>query len=502
MKTNKMRQMKILAVLAAATGVAGAWAPVFGSSVLYSIGVLNPTNAYSEVRAVSGDGTYVAGVSTSQGLYSGGSPQAGAPNTTNAPVVWSVTDGLVELPDPNGTHCIAIGVAKGVGANDGKILLSGLHEKATVVRLYWGTIASGVGSGTWTDAGAYAGFPSADLRGGFVNCSRNSTPDPNSGWPPLGAWWTGATRAGGRAASVRADPAVAWDGLTFNVQSISGYARVVGRNSGVNPSVAEWNSNSDTGYVPNSSLTRADGFGISTMFGTNLTDFEGQWICGQVANYWTNGSGTPMMQAFRWNRADADMTFLGSVAPAGGGDTNNNSSVAYTIANNGVTGGRSYFGASGGGTVVAHEEATVWDTSGTWDSTGAPKSLEVLLAAEGVDTSAWTHLTRVYATSDDGTVLAGYGIWAADGSTRGFVVVKTVAPPLVGAHIDSIVPAGGGSYTINYSSGGGSQFVLLSSPAVTAALSGWTRVATNSTGSGSFTAGTTSSPEFWSIKSE
>ena len=48
------------------------------------------------------------------------------------------------------------------------------------------------------------------------------------------------------------------------------------------------------------------------------TDFDKQWICGQVANY--NGGGTKM-QAFRWNRADADLTLLGSLAPAGGGDT-------------------------------------------------------------------------------------------------------------------------------------------------------------------------------------
>jgi hypothetical protein len=33
---------------------------------------------------------------------------------------------------------------------------------------------------------------------------------------------------------------------------------------------------------------------------------------------------------------------------------------------------------------------------------------------------------RVLAASDDGRVLAGVGIWAADGSTRGFVAVKTV----------------------------------------------------------------------------
>ena len=424
----------------------GAWTPVFGSA-LYPIGVLNPTNGfvYSEVRAISGDGVYAAGASTSAGQYSGGSPQAGSPANTNAPVVWSVSGGLVELPNPNGTHCIAIGVANGVGTNTGKILLSGLHEKVTVLRIYEGVIASGVGSGTWTDAGAASGgtFPQASLRGGFANNSRNSTPDPNSGWPPLAAWWTGSTRDSGRAAALRMDPVVGWDGLTFNVQSISGYARVVGRYTGVSPSVAQWDSSADSGNVPNSSGARADGFGISTAFGTNLTDLAGQWICGQVQNY--NGFGTTL-QAFRWNRADADMTFLGSLAPAGGGDSGNNSSVAYTIANNGVTGGRSFFGASGGGTVPSYEVATVWDTSGTWDNTGAPKSLQALLAADGVDTNAWTRLIRVYASSDNGKVLGGYGIWAADGTTRGFVAIK--AP---GVRITSI-SLNGSTVTIAFTS--------------------------------------------------
>jgi hypothetical protein len=61
-------------------------------------------------------------------------------------------------------------------------------------------------------------------------------------------------------------------------------------------------------------------------------------------------SGSPSdMQAFRWNRADADMTFLGALGPVGGGDLGDNSGVAYTIANNGVTAGRSHFGGVGGG---------------------------------------------------------------------------------------------------------------------------------------------------------
>ena len=136
-----------------------------------------------------------------------------------------------------------------------------------------------------------------------------------------------------------------------------------------------------------------------------------QWICGQVLNY--NGVNA---QGFRWKLGDASMTFLGTLP-------GHPSSCAYTIADNGVTAGRSF--SSGG------ETAVVWDTSGTWDTTGAAKSIQSLLTADGVDTSMWSSLVRVYAASDDGKVLAGYGIWAADGSQRGFVAVKTAAAPVV-----------------------------------------------------------------------
>ena len=57
------------------------------------------------------------------------------------------------------------------------------------------------------------------------------------------------------------------------------------------------------------------------------------------------------------------------------------------------------------------------------------------------------------------------------------------------------------SYNINYTGGSGTQFVLVTSPTVNAPLSGWSRVATNSTGSGTFSvsAGTQG---FYRIKSE
>jgi hypothetical protein len=102
------------------------------------------------------------------------------------------------------------------------------------------------------------------------------------------------------------------------------------------------------------------------------------------------------------------MQFLGALP-------GHDSSSAYTVADTGVTAGRSF--------VTGGETAVVWDTSGIWDTTGAAKAVQDLLNAAGVDTTAWTRLVRVYAASDDGSVLAGFGIWAADGSTRGFVAV-------------------------------------------------------------------------------
>jgi hypothetical protein len=412
---------RMLAIVTALAAAAGGGATAFGST-LYSIGVLNPTNAYSEVRAVSQDGTYVAGVSTSAGAYHTNGSTVFSPANTNAPVVWSVADALVELPNPNNTHCIAIGVDVGFDPTNGvnSVNLAGLHEKATVSRCYKAPLTS-LGSGRWFDTAAAAnvGWGSASCGGGAYN---------NLRFKPGGSgrWVTGIMHAG-RIGYVLGDPYNAWDGdSSINVVSISGFSMVVGRYTGVSPSTARYENSGLNGDVPNSSGSRADGFGISCGFGTNATDYGSQWVCGQVQNY--NGPATTM-QAFRWNRADGDMTYLGSLAPAGGGDLGNNSSVAYTIADNGVTGGRSYFGAIS--TNVGYEVATVWDTSGTWDTSGVAQSLQALLAADGVDTSAWTQLVRVYAASNDGKVLAGFGIWAADNSTRGFVAIKTPTAPVV-----------------------------------------------------------------------
>jgi len=74
---------------------------------------------------------------------------------------------------------------------------------------------------------------------------------------------------------------------------------------------------------------------------------------------------------------------------------------------------------------------------------------------------------------------------------------------LAPATITSIQPVGGPptGYLVNYTGGSGSQFVLLTSPTVTAPLSSWTRAATNSTGSGTFSV-PAGAQAFYRIKSE
>lgn len=108
-----------------------------------------------------------------------------------------------------------------------------------------------------------------------------------------------------------------------------------------------------------------------------------------------------------------------------------------------------------------------------------------------------------------GNVMLGHcDAYDSVGASDGGVIydnlrVIRLAASAVAANITGIVPVGAPatSYNINYSGGTGTQFVLVTSHNVNAPLSGWTRVATNYTGSGTFSvsAGTQG---FYRIKSE
>lgn len=144
--------------------------------------------------------------------------------------------------------------------------------------------------------------------------------------------------------------------------------------------------------VPGGSGVRSEGFGIS-LNGLVLSGFDAD----------VGGATT---RAFVWTVGDPGMTLLARLS----GDTQ---STAIAVNNN-----RTAAGFSSDGTTA---RAVIWDTTGTWDSTGQPRLVTDLLAAAGVNLSNWTRLTRVTTMSDDGTTVAGWGVWAADGTTRGFI---------------------------------------------------------------------------------
>ncbi len=381
-------------------------------ATLTPVGVLDPASPYSVLRGISADGTYVVG----------GSQAVIAQGLVEVPIIWSQAGGLVQLPCPSGANTRAHGVAVGRNGNAGNIIISGLHENLLTHR-YYKALLTNLAGGVWADSGAAGGFALSDLRGGTSNVLRNAL-NANPSQEPLGPWYASAQRANGRVARLRGDPFIGWDGSgSMSGASVSSYGCVVGTWAGVTPRVARWESpQGDSGNVPGGMGIRTEGYGISSHFGISTTaNFDVQWISG-LDRY-----GDAVYRAFRWKRGDAAMTILNFAC----GDY---LSVAYTISNNGVAAGGSYGLASGGGSNAWG--ATIWDTSGTWDSTGKPRLLKAVLNAAGVDTSAWTRLERIYAISDDGRTVAGEGIWAADGSTRGFVASITEAPPtlpLVGA---------------------------------------------------------------------
>lgn len=397
------RVLSVCMVMAAASSVQAA--------SLVSVGVLDAENPFSEVRAVSAEGTYVAGGSTALVVINSSTGETALRTT---PFLWSASTGSIELPNPSGNHSVAFGVSVGIGSNAGNIILAGLHEGFLANRYYKAPLSSPA-SGVWADSGSAAGLGAANLRGGTSNNLRSDSFNGD------GRWYTAGV-SDNRAARLRGDPFIGWNGETVkSINSVSAAGVVVGTANTV-PREALWEKPGGEkvfGYVPGAGGVNTEGFGISPSFGISETeDFAVQWICGQNVSLVVDGFEDLQPQAFRWNRADASMELLGTLP----GHT---SSVAYTVADNGITAGRSF--------VAEGETAVVWDTTGNWDNTGTAQSLQTLLEDLGVDTSAWTRLVRIYAASDDGSVLAGYGIWAADGSTRGFVASLEDIGPVAGA---------------------------------------------------------------------
>jgi hypothetical protein len=384
-----MRNWKKVVTLAAAVAVTVGTTSALGAASLNSVGVLDANFPFSDVKAltVGADGTiYVVGGSRSD-TWSHFIPpgQTQPTQSPNHPYIWSSTGGIQELPNPSGIASDARGVS--IIPQTGEIAVGG--QVGNIARSYRAPLGS-LNTGAWT------GTLSANVSAGTYNINRTRDSD---GRTDMAGFRTNAAE-GYRHRFYPALGSAAYPGGGGNGQVIltsmseQGVPVGVDRGGG-QPRRAVYGPTPNAALVaiPGGFGVRSEGYGISR---------NGQWFSGYDHSV---GDTTP--QAFKWRLGDAGMTLL----PMFGTDTNN---IAYAINNDGIAVGHTW-------NSTDSYRATVWDSTGLWDNTGQPQLVQSLLNAAGVDTSTWTRLERVTTISDDGMTLGGYGIWAADGSTRGWV---------------------------------------------------------------------------------
>ncbi len=151
--------------------------------------------------------------------------------------------------------------------------------------------------------------------------------------------------------------------------------------------------------------------------------------------------------------------------------------------------------------------ANIGNAGMAWHTVVITKAGDVVTwAIDGITIATVTNTTMPWSTN----VFVGYQDLFASGNPSdvpamsfGLVdnlKVLSLVAPAGAATITSIVP-GAGSYSINYTGGSGSQFVLLKSSTANAPLASWTRAATNASGSGVFSVAA-EAPKFYRIKSE
>lgn len=370
----------VLAIATAATTALGAG--------ITSIGVLAPAaggTAESAVHAISPNGTYAVG-------YSNG-PNTDSSATIQQPVIWSAGTGLVQLPNVTNTDGQANGVV--VRNSDGTIGIGGgfMQTVSPFKRqmYYYKAPQANLASGTWTDnayglGGIVGPYNVARLRTGYAT-------DP---------WFIAGDRTNLRDFVQGVDGAPSLDHRNTGdciSNSVAGNGQSAGSDAG-NPSAARRavfmnvaNGTVQT-VIPGGNGVLSDALGINVA-ATVLSGYDGA------------ADGT--RQGFVWKVGDAGMTLLGTL-PA---DTLSTAITVNLIGGNVITGGFSSDGTT--------ERAVMWDNTGIWDNTGQAKLVTDLLAAAGISTSDWSSLTRVTTMTDDGMTIAGYGVWAADLTTRGFI---------------------------------------------------------------------------------
>ena len=148
---------------------------------------------------------------------------------------------------------------------------------------------------------------------------------------------------------------------------------------------------------------------------------------------------------------------------------------------------------SGGGSLAIATGNAVTVTSTTQLALGSYKLVQI---GSG-NTTAVTGTPATSVTVNGSGAVGNASLRVAGGEL--YLDVQNLAPVTQ----MSIGPGSGGTFTISYSGGAGSQFVLLQTNNVVAPLINWTRLLTNTATSGSFTITPGSDPaEFYRVKSE
>ncbi len=423
----------------------GAGTTSAGTASIASIGVLDPAHPESAVLAMTGSGQYAVG-------YSKG-PNSNNTAVIRQPIFWSATTGILKLKNPAlaGPGSEIDGEARGIvyrplhptkafgiAGNIAALNNDDLEYPpiTPVMQFCWGSLTNPAG-GTW----AIPDEANALNTTGAFNAARpqQASASSSEGWYVVGRrrLTTPGTCTDGscnnRAYRLRVDPigyadwyALFQDGegecvtlrgddccpnIGYGVaNSVDTYGQGIGHDDGnMNCSGqhrAIWFVGINTWgmVIPGGARILSEGFGIS---------HDGQVVSGFDASA-IEGSAPAASRAFIWRALpeelrDPQMRLLNNLA----GDT-----LGCALA---VTTYETAAGYSSDGTT---ERAVVWDTTGMWDLTGQPKLLVDLLVAQGVDMSAWTRLTRITSISDNAQTVAGWGVWAADGSTRGFIATS------------------------------------------------------------------------------
>ncbi len=402
----------------AAVVVALAATSVLGANIT-SIGVLTPFDAdapMSKVYALSPDGQYVVGESLGQNRAADGS--------LGQAVIWSTASGLVQMPnDPPAPYNEFATSARGVVVK--------ANGDVGVAAYY---ISTDRGTGTpITDSyrmNHYTASP-GNLGGGTHVMSEQK------GGPLIGEY--NAARmyengsgndwviAGRRPVADRAELSFSF-GTYADSGTLTGFRRVYNVASRVPTGTNRgFGAGYETQFATNNRRATF-GIGGSTQFvipgvadvsvGSSETLGMSPYTTsdagtGVLVGYDVGGDGNPQAFYYSMGGIAGDLISLNgtrTLLPRMAGETESAAIDIRLIGGNMLIGGYSSDGTT--------ETAVLWDTTGIWDATGQPVALASL-----VNMADWSSLSRVTSMSDDGKTLAGWGIWAADGTTRGFVVV-------------------------------------------------------------------------------